>query len=106
MAAQGLVLLLLVMFVADYLSASGATAYDAGPADANCYPWGTSGPAGDIWYYRDKETYLWTARTAMLVGFLAVVAPLFTAGWRSGLAAIIVVAGLGAILVRSAGGVL
>jgi hypothetical protein len=104
-AAQILLLLLLVMFAADYLSAIGATACGANPANANCYPWGPEGPAGDIWYYRDKETYLWTARTAILFGFLALVAPFFTPGWRSGLAAIIVVTSLGAILVGSAGGV-
>ncbi|MBX3445734.1 MAG: hypothetical protein KF765_03180 [Parvibaculaceae bacterium] len=59
-AFQVLAVLLLVVFILDFVQAATAVACGQQGLEpgSNCYPWGAEGPAAGYWQYRSKATYL------------------------------------------------
>lgn len=55
----------------DLVAASGAQPCGSGGSSADCYPWGTEGPAAENWRYQSKTAYL---VSGFVTGFLPIVA--------------------------------
>lgn len=90
--AQTVLGVLLVVLIVDYVQAIDASACPA----ANCYPWGSEGPAAGAWNYVDKETYLRASLVFSATIALAIIGPFFMPGGLSGFLSLaaILIAGL------------
>jgi hypothetical protein len=80
-APQGLLLLLLALYSADFVVAVPASACHLGQA-AGCYPWGAEGPTP--WYYASKPLYLATSAVVILACGSGVLRPFVASGPVSG----------------------
>lgn len=76
---QAVTVLLLAVFILDFVQAANAVA--CGPPDGeagrNCYPWGAEGAASDYWQYTSKTTYLIASVLQIMVLALAFAIPFF-----------------------------
>jgi hypothetical protein len=94
-ALQLLLASILALFASEYFQAVEASPCGVGHSPPGCYPQGmTEGPMeGGSWNYMNKEIYLkWMIVTCGVLA-AAILAPFFTRGAWSGLAAIVLVLG-------------
>jgi hypothetical protein len=95
--------LFLAPLVYDYMSAVGAACGEA-PRSDWCSLWGGGdNPAGDFWNYRSRETYLRASLAQNTLFALAILAPIFLPGWRSGLTALLGIVIFGEIALHTLG---
>ena len=90
--AQLVLVLLLALFVQDYIQARTATACGTPGASSNCYPWGGEGPVAGGYAYSSKEAYLRTGLWLIALLTFVMLAPFVVSRAIIGIVAMILLA--------------